>query len=97
MNHYEYQKTLKQIWEAAVSKYRDDDNREPDTYFDESTLAELASVGLNTMDVYDFAEDFVTKDEPDFETFLMICEARRDYFFTVQGGKPSEQVISSAQ
>ena len=95
MNHYEYQKTLKRIWESAVAKYRDEDNREPDTYFDAATLAELASVGLNTMDVYDYAEDFVTHGEPDFETFLMICEARRDYFLTVQEGKLSKQKISS--
>lgn len=95
MNHYNYQKTLKTIWENAVAQYRDG-NREPDSYFDEATLAELASVGLNTMDVYDYAEDFVTSDEPDFETFLMVSEARRDYFLTVQEGKPSEIVLDSS-
>lgn len=96
MQHYEYQKTLKLIWESAVAKYRDEGNRDPDTYFDEATLAELASIGLNKMDVYDYAEDFVSSEEPDFETFLMVCEARRDYFLTVQEGKPSDQVLDSA-
>lgn len=94
MNHYSYQQTLKTIWNDAVAKYNEG-NREPDSYFDETTLAELASLGLNMMDVYDFAEDFVTRDEPDFETFLMVCEARRDYFLTVQAGKPSGQVIAA--
>lgn len=94
MNHYEYQKMLKRIWEDAVDKYRDG-NREPDTYFDEATLAELASVGLNTMDVYDYAEDFISSNEPDFETFLMVSEARRDYFLTIQEGKPSGQTLAS--
>ena len=92
MNHYDYQTTLKKIWQDAVEKY-EAGNREPDSYFDDATLAELASVGLNTMDIYDFAEDFVTRDEPDFETFLMISEARRDYFLTVQGAKPSEKTL----
>jgi len=94
MENYNYQTTLKRIWENAVAQYRDG-NREPDSYFDESTLAELASVGLNTMDVYDYAEDFVTRDEPDFETFLLVASARRDYFLTVQEGKPSGQTIAS--
>ena len=94
MDHYTYQKTLKTIWEGAVAKY-EAGNREPDSYFDEGTQAELASVGLNTMDVYDYAEDFVTRDEPDFETFLLVSAARRDYFLTVQEGKPSSQVIAS--
>ena len=94
MDHYSYQKNLKAIWEDAVAKY-EAGNREPDSYFDEVTQAELASVGLNTMDVYDYAEDFVTRGEPDFETFLLVSAARRDYFLTVQEGKPSDQVIAS--
>lgn len=94
MNHYTYQKALKTIWEDAVAKYQAG-NREPDSYFDEDTLTELASVGLKTMDVYDYAEDYVTRDEPDFETFLLVSAARRDYFLTVQEGKPSEQIIAS--
>ncbi len=94
MDHYSYQKTLKAIWKDAVAKY-EAGNREPDSYFDKATEAELASVGLNTMDVYDYAEDFVTREEPDFETFLLVSAARRDYFLTVQEGKPSDQVIAS--
>ncbi|MBC8189907.1 MAG: DUF5069 domain-containing protein [Puniceicoccaceae bacterium] len=94
MDHYSYQKNLKAIWKDAVAKY-EAGNREPDSYFDKATEAELASVGLNTMDVYDYAEDFVTREEPDFETFLLVSAARRDYFLTVQEGKPSDQVIAS--
>jgi hypothetical protein len=94
MDHYNYQKRLKAIWDHAVATYKNG-NREPDTYFDEATLNELASVGLNTMDVYDYAEDFVTRDEPDFETFLLVASARRDYFLTIQEGKPSGQTIAS--
>jgi len=90
MNPYHYQKRLKEIWENAVDKYRDG-VREPDLFFDEETLEELKSIGLNVMDVFDYAEDYVSSEDPDFETFLMICEARRDYFFTEQGGKLSEE------
>lgn len=95
MEHYAYHKTLKTIWENAVAQYRDG-NREPDSYFDEATSAGLASIGMNTMDVYDYAEDFVSRGEPDFETFLMVNEARRDYFLTVQDGKLSDKVLDSS-
>lgn len=94
MDHYSYQQTLKTIWTGAVAQFKAG-NRKPESYFDATILAELASVGLNTMDVYDYVEDFVSDGEPDFETFLMVCEARRDYFLTIQEGKPSGQVLDS--
>lgn len=94
MDHYNYQQILKTIWEGAVAQYKEG-NRTPDSYFDATTLAQLASFGLNTMDVFDYAEDFVNGGEPDFETFLMICEARRDYFLTVQAGKPSKERLDN--
>ena len=93
MDNYTYQQTLKTIWEAAVAKYKAG-TTSPENFFDETTLAELASIGLNTMDVFDYVEDFVSG-EPDFETFLMVCEARRDYFLTIQEGRPSDQTIAS--
>ena len=95
MNHYTYQETLKIIWDQAVAKYIEG-NREVNSYFDEATLTELASIGLQAIDVYDYAEDFVTRGEPDFETFLMVSEARRDYFLTVQEGKPSGNTLDSS-
>lgn len=89
MNHYHYQKQLKTIWTAAVNKY-EKGNRDPKSYFDAAGLAELQKLGLKVMDVYDFAEDWINYGDPDFETFLMICEVRRDYLLTVQKGQKSE-------
>jgi hypothetical protein len=89
MNHYHYQQALKSIWSEAVAKY-ESGNRQPDTYFDPEGLAELANYGLKVMDLYDAAEDWIKYGEPDFETFLMMSEARRDYFLTVQKGQPSD-------
>ncbi len=96
MDHYSYQQTLKAIWTGAVAQYKEG-NRSPDSYFDDATLAQLASIGLNTMDVYDYAEDFVNGGEPDFETFLMVSEARRDYFLTQQQGIASDQILDSSK
>ncbi|HKK19534.1 MAG TPA: hypothetical protein VJ952_12725, partial [Opitutales bacterium] len=95
MNSYNYQTTLKRVWEDALDKYRSG-LREPEEYFDAGTLGKLAALGLRVMDVYDYVEDYDTRGEPDFETFLMICEARRDYFLTEQKGKPSDNRLDSS-
>jgi hypothetical protein len=94
MESYQYHTRLKQIWEDALSKY-ESGLREPNEFFSTEVLAELASIGLNVMDVYDYVEDYVRHGEPDFETFLMICEARRDYFLTEQNAKPSDKRLDN--
>ena len=94
MKNYTYQKSLKIIWKGAVSRYIEG-CRDVECYFDATTLTELASIGLSAMDVYDYAEDFVIQGEPDFETFLMVSEVRRDYFLTEQDGAPSANTIDS--
>ena len=95
MQHYNYQIRLKAIWNQAVAQYQDG-NRTPDSYFDKATLADLASIGLNAMDVYDPVEDFLDGEEIDFETFLLVSATRRDYFFHVQKGQPSGQTLDSS-
>lgn len=89
MDHYNHTRRLREIWQQAVEKYKDG-KRRPESYFESNDLDFLSKIGLGVMDVYDYAEDFVCGGEPDFETFLTICEVRRDYFLTVQEGQPSE-------
>ena len=95
MKHYNYQKSLLQLWEYTVETYQKG-NRKPDTYFSDEQLAWMASNGLKVMDLYDFAEDFVSGGEPDFSTFLMISEVRRDYLLHIQKGKTSDTQLDSA-
>jgi len=90
MNNFNYQTRLKAIWNEAVAQYKSG-NRDANSYFDAEMLAELASIGLNPMDVYDPVEDHLGGAEIDFETFLLISSVRRDYFFTVQNQKPSDK------
>lgn len=94
MSCYNYQRTLQRIWEDARSKY-ESGHRDPNAYFKVEELSELAALGLNTMDVYDYVEDYVNHGEPDFATFLMICDARRDYFITEQNAQPSEMRLDN--
>ena len=95
MNHYSYTRRLKEIWQSAVAKYRDG-NRQPETYYNPEELAFLNSIGLKEMDVYDFAEDYVQGGEPDFESFLTVSEARRDYFVLIQNGQSSSELLDPA-
>jgi hypothetical protein len=95
MDHYNHTRALKDIWQGAVEKYREG-NRQPNTYFNADELAFLSAVGLKEIDVYDFAEDYIHGGEPDFETFLTISEARRDYFLHVQDGQASCEVLDPA-
>lgn len=94
MENYIYQKRLKQIWQGALAKYETGDHN-PNNYFSESTLKELSSIGLNSMDVYDYVEDYVSRGEPDFETFLLVSSVRRDYLSIVQGGLKTGKLLDS--
>ncbi len=78
-------KSLRAVYDKAVSLYRDG-KRNDATYFTGDEKSVLASVGLRPINVYDYAEDFVTFGEPDWETFLLIAAARRDYFLFEQKG-----------
>ena len=85
MHNYNYQQQLKQIWTDAVTRYQGG-QRVAEGFFNPETLAELAQIGLNKMDVFDYAEDFVALEEPDFETFLLVHSVRRDYFSKYKKG-----------
>ena len=92
MKHYLYHQKLRELWDHAVANY-EAGNREPSSYFNAEQIEWMDSVGLKIQDLYDFAEDKIKYGEPDFETFLMISEARRDYLLTKQDGKLSTHEI----
>ena len=95
MDHYHYLQELERIWSASVEKHRGG-NREPETYLNADERSFIQSIGLTIMDIYDFAEDFADRGEPDFPTFVAIHDIRRSYFFEVQKAKPSEHTLDTA-
>ena len=94
MSSYNYQTTLRQIWEKAVSLYKDG-KRGSASYFNRKEKAFLKSIGHSAQEVYDFAEDFCNYGEPDFETFLMIADIRVHYFLDVMRGKKGSKVVDT--
>jgi hypothetical protein len=91
----DFQKELVRIWENAVGRY-EEGHRSAKDFPIENDLPFLSSIGLNRMDVFDFAEDWVCEGMPDLATFLLIHEQRRDYFIETQKGKPSEDTLDSS-
>jgi hypothetical protein len=85
-------KCLRSIYDKAISLYRAG-KRDDTTYFSGEEKSFLASIGLRSINVYDYAEDFVTSGEPDWDTFLLIAAARRDYFLFEQKGVGSPAEI----
>jgi hypothetical protein len=90
-----FQKELVRIWENAVRLYQEG-HGSAESFPIEKDLPFLSSIGLNRMDVFDFAEDWICEGEPDLATFLLIHEQRRDYFIEIQKGKPSEEKMDSS-
>ncbi len=83
---------LHSLYDVAVGKYRSG-LREVDTYFNDDETVFLASIGLRPIHLYDYAEDWVGRGEPDWDTALLMIAARRDYFLNEMGGQWSATPI----
>ncbi|MGA1205852.1 MAG: DUF5069 domain-containing protein [Opitutales bacterium] len=94
MSQYLYHQQLKQIWEKAVSLYQSG-QRGSETFFDSPESAFLTSIGHSAQEVYDFAEDFINHGEPDFETFLLVADIRRQYFQHEMCGQAGSKVVDA--
>ena len=94
-NLYHFTHDLLRLWTKAESLYRSG-SREPEKFFDEGELETLAGLGLGVMDIYDYVEDFVSRGEPDFASFMMITAERVFYFRDEMEGKLSDHKIAES-
>lgn len=69
----------------AIARYGEG-ARSADDLFDAVETEFLAEIGLRPIFLFDHAEDFLGRGEPDYDTTLLIASARRDYFLIVQRG-----------
>lgn len=83
MNSYDWSKKFKSIYDKALSHYQKG-QRDAKTFFIQEELDFLSSIGATDQEIYDFAEDACSHNEPDYSTALLITSARRDYFLTIQ-------------
>lgn len=93
MNHYDFSKTFRAIYDSAVAQYAKG-SRDTATLLSAEEKAFLANNGITAQNLFDYAEDHNNyAGEPGFENALGIELIRRDYFLNVQNGKPSSTVI----
>lgn len=90
MDSTDWTHQLRALYDKAVALYRQG-QRGAESYFETEEADFLSSIGLKPINVYDFAEDFSRGGEPDWDTFLLIAAARRDYFLAVQHGQPAPE------
>ncbi len=89
-------KHLRSLYDKAVGFQREG-RTSLNTYFTPGETAFLASIGLKPINVYDFAEDFADGGEPDWDTFLLVAAARRDFFLYEQHGKTNTSELASSE
>lgn len=92
----QWTKQLHDLYDTSVAKYQAGQRGE-ESYFDLVDTAFLASIGLKPINLYDYVEDFVKYGEPDWDTFLLIASARRDYFLYEQHGQLSTKEIDAGE
>ena len=86
---------LVEVWQKAVKLY-ESGCKNSESFPIEEDLPFLKELGMNKMDIFDFAEDLVCEGEPDLATFLLIHEHRRDYFWEVQNRQSSTKRLESS-
>ena len=92
---YRWHHELKALFVMALERCRNGETN-PARFFTPEQQEFLASVGQTPQEIYDFADDHNRyHGDPDWETYLLISAARRDYFLAVQDGKPTGQTIST--
>ncbi len=95
MQHYYYQQRLHSLWEKAVDLYKSG-QRGAASYFNDEEKDWLAANGITPQEIYDFAEDFTNYNEPDFLTFALISDIRRNYFLQEMEGRPTGKTVDPA-
>jgi hypothetical protein len=91
MDNSTWTQTLRPLYDKALSLYRDGKTG-AETFFNPEETALLATIGLKPINVYDYVEDFLDGGDPDWDTFLLVAAARRDYFLYEQKGKPVDRI-----
>ena len=87
---------LAELWHRAVNLY-ESGHQDAEAFPIEGDFLFLQSMGMNKIDVFDFAEDWVREGEPDLASFLLIHEHRRDYFWEVQNRVESNDILDSTK
>lgn len=96
MSDYDWAANFSAIYHQGVKDYQAG-KRGASALFSKEAVAFLEGIGCSAQELYDFCEDAVNHQEPDFGTCLLITAARRDYFMHVQKGQRSGKVVPMSE
>ena len=85
--------TFLELFDRCSAAYRGG-NRNFESYYNDSDLAFLKSIGCQTREFFDFVEDFCDSGAPSPGTALLIAAVRRDFFIVVQNGGKSPALLT---
>ena len=87
---------LKEIHRRAVAAYHAGTG-DADKSVPREDAELLATLGVSTQILLDYAEDFARYGEPECATFVRVVDIRRDYFRKVQKGIPSDRIVQEPE
>jgi hypothetical protein len=87
---------LKEIHRKGAEGYKNG-CRDAEILVPREDLDFLASLGISSQVLLDYAEDFVRSGDPDRATFVRVAEIRRDHFLKVQKGIPAGQLVEEPE
>ncbi|MEO6052919.1 MAG: DUF5069 domain-containing protein [Chthoniobacterales bacterium] len=94
MSDYDWTQRFLELHQEASERYQDG-AKTPSSVLKADEIEWLAEMGCSAQEFFDFIEDFCRGEEPDAGTALLVAAKRRDYFLSVQKGRPEPELPSS--
>ena len=82
------------LFRRCLEQYQNG-NQDFNTYYEDSDLEFLKSIGYKPRELFDFVEDLGDEGVPTESTALLVAAVRRDYFLVVQDGHHSDVEITA--
>ncbi len=92
MDNYNWGRDFGAMFSDALEAYREG-RRDALSLFGNAQREFLAALGATPQEIFDLVEDTFHGGEPGVETALLLTAVRREYFLSVQRGRPSGQMI----
>lgn len=96
MTHYTFPNHLHELYHKVQALYQAG-QRDQSSLFTVQESSFLAAHGLTTQTIFDYIEDETNYGEPGWNTALSVEMIRRDYFLSIQAGRPSPHQLEVAK
>jgi len=93
---YQWDTTFADLFNRCLERYRSGDE-DFENYYTDDDLEFLKSIGYKKRELFDFVEDHADSGgtEPSLGTAILVAGVRRDFLYTIQNGKHSENIVEN--